>query len=430
MKFQAVRGFKDWSPEDFKVYHFLIQLAREILLLYGFQEVKTPILEKTELFVRSIGEVTDIVQKETYTFQDRNGESLTLRPEVTAGICRMVIEKALHTKYSPLRLFTIGPMFRHERPQKGRLREFHQIDVEYLGDINPYVEAELIILAWHILTEPEKRHHSFEHPLRLEINSLGCRSCRPSYREYLVSQLKKRVEGLCPTCQGRLERNPLRVLDCKEERCQTLIRSLRDISEFWCEGCNIHFQELTSLLSELHLAYQHNPYLVRGLDYYVRTIFEIKADWGSSQDTVCAGGRFDYLVEELGGPKLPGLGFAIGLERWALALWGEKRVFPLEHGKIYLAALGKRANVEALKLAQYLRKNGISTLVCYSERSLKAKLKSADKFKARFALILGEEELKKGEIILRDMKRSMQEILSLQAKEDMVKRLKEALAKS
>jgi histidyl-tRNA synthetase len=363
--------------------------------------------------VRSIGEVTDIVQKETYTFIDRNGESLTLRPEATAGICRMVVEKSVYAKQKPIRFFTIGPMFRHERPQKGRLREFYQVSVEYLGDITPFVEAELINLSLHILKEPEKEFGSLLHPLRLEINSLGCPECRPSYREYLVSTLREKKDELCKTCQERLERNPLRVLDCKEDACRRVVSGLKTLNEFWCLGCREHFTKLSGLLSSLGLQFFHNPYLVRGLDYYVRTIFEIKAEGLSAQDTVCAGGRYDYLVEELGGPRLPGIGFAIGVERWGLVVFGEDRAVPEREALVFIAPLGEKANELALKLSYELRARGIKTVASYEDKSLKAKLRSADKLGVEYVLILGEDEISQNKVCLRDMKRGTQELLPL-----------------
>jgi Histidyl-tRNA synthetase len=381
-------------------------------------------LEKTELYVRSIGEVTDIVQKETYTFIDRNGESLTLRPEATAGICRMVVEKSVYAKQKPIRFFTIGPMFRHERPQKGRLREFYQVSVEYLGDITPFVEAELINLSLHILKEPEKEFGALLYPLRLEINSLGCPECRPSYREHLVSALREKKDELCKTCQERLERNPLRVLDCKEDACKRVVSCLKTLDEFWCSACKEHFTKLSGLLSSLGVKFLHNPYLVRGLDYYVRTIFEIKAEGFSAQDTVCAGGRYDYLVEELGGPRLPGIGFAIGVERWGLVVFGEDRAVPEREALVFIAPLGEQANELALKLSCELRTRGIKTVASYEDKSLKAKLRSADKLGVEYVFILGEDEISQNKVCLRDMKRGTQELLPLDDIASLVNRIR------
>ncbi len=419
MKFQAVRGFKDWLPEDFAKYEYLINIAKNWLKKYNFKEIKIPILEKTELFVRSIGEVTDIVQKETYTFQDRNKNFLTLRPEATAGICRMVIEHGLHVRPKPLKYFTIGPMFRHERPQKGRLREFYQIDLELFTELNPYLEVELIDLALKILNTPLKQSgQSLEDIYTLELNSLGCFKCRPLYREALLEYLKKHKNELCETCKDRLERNPLRVLDCKIETCKEIVSQSPIITDYLCEECKEHFEELKSILRALNIKYVLNPRLVRGLDYYVRTIFEIKAKGLGAQDTVAAGGRYDYLLEELGGPHLPAIGFAIGLERWAISIFGdeEKRgVLPLDNilnklkPDLYLVLLGKEAIFEGIKLARILREKGVRCETTYEDKSLKAQLKNADKLSARYALILGEKELKDKSVIFKNLKESRQE---------------------
>jgi len=407
MKIKALRGFKDWLPEDFSCYAHLIDKAREVLSLYGFKEVKLPILEKTELFVRSIGEVTDIVQKETYTFEDRNGELVTLRPEATAGMCRMFVEHGLFNRPKPLKLFTVGPMFRHERPQKGRLREFYQISVEYFGRLTPLSEAELIFLAMQVLSAPGRVNTV------LEVNSLGCAECRPVFREYLVRELGRLKGELCEVCQQRLERNPLRVLDCKKESCQEVVKRLKPISEFWCEECKKHFVSLLEGLRELSVSYKENPYLVRGLDYYQRTIFEIKVPGLGAQDTICAGGRYDGLVSQLGGLEINATGFAIGVERWALALFGEEKPAFLKPPVVFLALLGEKAALEGLKVAKALRETGLSTEATYEEKSLKAQLRDANRLGVRLVVILGEDELEKGVAVLKDMQTGEQEEVPL-----------------
>jgi len=422
-KIQAVRGFKDWLPEDFIKYEYLIETAKEILKNYNYKEIKIPILEKTELFIRSIGEVTDIVQKETYTFQDRNKDFLTLRPEATAGICRMIIENGLFTRPKPLKFFTIGPMFRHERPQKGRLREFFQIDVEFFGNLNPYYEAELIYMALLILNKPlDKQEKS---PFILEINSLGCERCRPKFREYLIDALNNVKEKLCNVCQERLERNPLRILDCKNEVCKEEVQKLKPISEFWCKECKEHFEELKKVLNDLKIEYTINPYLVRGLDYYIRTIFEIKAKELGAQDTVCAGGRYDKLLSELGGPELPAIGFAIGLERWSLCVFNnqkERELLEKNKPEIFVAILGKEQFPFGIKLVQDLRKEGFKTETNYEEKKLKALLREADKLSVKKVLILGEDEYKAGKILLKDMETGAQEEIALN---QIIEKLKE-----
>lgn len=426
MKIQAVRGFKDWLPEDFAKYEYLIELAKNILKTYNYKEIKIPILEKTELFVRSIGEFTDIVQKETYTFQDRNKEFLTLRPEATAGICRMIIEKGLFVNPKPLKFFTIGPMFRHERPQKGRLREFYQIDVELFSPLNPHIEAELIFLAMEILKAP----FSFQEKdiYTLELNTLGCPNCRIKYKEDLLKFLEENKENLCETCKERITRNPLRVLDCKNETCKEVVSKSPIITEYLCKECKDHFISLKEVLDFIGIKYVENPRLVRGLDYYVRTIFEIKAKGLGAQDTVAAGGRYDYLLKELGGPELPAIGFAIGLERWAISIFGDeenkgilesKKFLEKLNPDLFIILLGKELLNEGFELATLLRKKGIRCEITYEEKSLKAQLKNADKLLAKYSLILGDEELKKKSAILRNMKESIQEEVKFKDWEDL-----------
>jgi len=428
MKLQAVRGFKDWLPEDFAKYEYLIELAKNILKTYNYKEIKIPILEKTELFVRSIGEFTDIVQKETYTFQDRNKESLTLRPEATAGICRMIIERGLFINPKPLKFFTIGPMFRHERPQKGRLREFFQINVELFSPLNPHIEAELIFLAMEILKAPFSFQEKGKNIYTLELNSLGCPKCRIKYKEDLLKFLEKNREKLCETCKERIIKNPLRVLDCKNEVCKEVVSKSPVITEYLCKDCKDHLISLKEILDFIDIKYVENPRLVRGLDYYVRTIFEIKAKGLGAQDTVAAGGRYDYLLEELGGPYLPAIGFAIGLERWAISIFGDeekrgildpKNFLEKLNPDLFIILLGKELLKRGVKLATFLRKKGIRCEITYEEKSLKAQLKNADKLSAKYSLILGEEELKKRSAILRDMRKSIQESIDFKDWEDL-----------
>jgi len=426
MKIQAVRGFKDWLPEDFAKYEYLIKLAKNILKTYNYKEIKIPILEKTELFVRSIGEFTDIVQKETYTFQDRNKEFLTLRPEATAGICRMIIEKGLFVNPKPLKFFTIGPMFRHERPQKGRLREFYQIDVELFSPLNPHIEAELIFLAMEILKAPFSSQEKDIYTL--ELNTLGCPNCRIKYKEDLLKFLEENKENLCETCKERITRNPLRVLDCKNETCKEVVSKSPIITEYLCKECKDHFISLKEVLDFIGIKYIENPRLVRGLDYYVRTIFEIKAKGLGAQDTVAAGGRYDYLLKELGGPELPAIGFAIGLERWAISIFGDeenkgilesKKILEKLNPDLFIILLGKELLNRGFELATLLRKKGIRCEITYEEKSLKAQLKNADKLLAKYSLILGDEELKKKSAILRNMKESIQEEVKFKDWEDL-----------
>ena len=401
---KAVRGFKDILPGESEKWAYLENLARKFFLSYGFREIRLPILEKTELFARSLGEATDIVEKEMYTFIDRQKESLTLRPEATAGICRAVIENGLYAQGKILKLFTIGPMFRHERPQRGRLRQFHQLNAEVFGSNAPGTDAELIALALDILDAGGARG------LRLEINSLGCPVCRPAFREALKKFLTGLREKLCEDCQRRVERNPLRVLDCKRQECQSLYVDAPRLEDFLCPACKEHYLSVLKDLETLNIAYVKNPRLVRGLDYYVRTTFEIKAPDLGAQDTVAAGGRYDGLVKALGGPDIPGVGFAIGLERFLLiAELPEDLSPPLD---LFVAALGEEARRLVLPLVRNLRRHGLMVDLDHEGRSLKAQLKQANRLRARFALIIGEKELQEGKVLLRDMTTGAQEPLA------------------
>ncbi len=402
---KAVRGFKDILPGESEKWVYLENLARKFFLSYGFREIRLPILEKTELFARSLGEATDIVEKEMYTFIDRQKESLTLRPEATAGICRAVIENGLYAQGKILKLFTIGPMFRHERPQRGRLRQFHQLNAEVFGSNAPGTDAELIALALDILDAGGARG------LRLEINSLGCPACRPAFREALKEFLTGVREKLCEDCQRRVERNPLRVLDCKRQECQSLYVDAPKLEDFLCPACKEHYLSVLKDLETLNIAYVKNPCLVRGLDYYVRTTFEIKAPDLGAQDTVAAGGRYDGLIKALGGPDIPGVGFAIGLERFLLiAELPEDLSPPFD---LFVVALGEEARRLVLPLVRNLRRHGLVVDLDHEGRSLKAQLKQANRLRARFALIIGEKELQEGKVLLRDMTTGTQEPLAL-----------------
>ncbi len=417
---KAVRGFKDILPGDTEKWEYLEKIARRFFYAYGFQEIRIPILEKTELFARSIGEATDIVEKEMYTFIDRNKESLTLRPEATAGICRAVIEHGLYAKAKIIKLFTIGPMFRHERPQKGRLRQFHQLNVEVFGSQSPGIDAEIIILAMDILNASGAEN------LRLEINSLGCSKCRPAFREALKKFLLDRKDKLCEDCKRRAEKNPLRALDCKKDSCQAIYADAPFIKDYWCKECKDHFEKVLEFLKIYEIPYEINQRLVRGLDYYVRTTFEIKASGLGAQDTVAAGGRYDGLLKALRGPDLPGIGFAIGVERLLLiAKLSEKLKNPLH---LFVIALGEKPYHYILPLVHNLRLQGLSVEIDHEGRSLKAQLRQANKLNAYFALIIGEDEMLKNKAILRNMETGVQEELPL-SREELYVKLYEKLSK-
>ena len=408
MTIQALKGFKDILPDEVGAWQHIEATARDIFQRFGFTEIRVPILEKTELFARSIGEATDIVEKEMYSFADRNGDWVTMRPEGTASVLRAFIEHGLQAKLPVQRLYTIGPMFRHERPQKGRLRQFHQMSVEVLGLDHPRLDAELIAMGWLILEE-------LGLTASLQINSLGCTACRPAYKEALVHFLAARKEHICEDCQRRSLSNPLRVLDCKSSHCQEQYVDAPSILDHLCPACGDHFRQTKASLDLLAVPYTVNPFMVRGLDYYTRTTFEFITDVLGAQSAVGAGGRYDGLVEQLGGAKnMPGIGFAMGMERLALLLSQQNAAgCPETATDLFVAALGEEAAVRAFPLVHLLRRKGVQVAMDLEGKSLKSQMKQADRSKARFALILGEEELAKGEAVLRNMTSKGQQTLLL-----------------
>ncbi len=392
-RIQTIRGFRDILPEEAHKWWYVESTAREILGLFGFKEVRLPILEQTALFARSIGETTDIVEKEMYSFVDKGGNSLSLRPEATAGMVRMFIQHSLYHQPLTAKLFTIGPMFRRERPQKGRYRQFYQIDVEMFGFAHALADAELI----HMLDTLLKR---LKIPVyELHLNSLGCRKCREPFKEALKTFLKDKHEQLCPDCRRRRTLNPLRVFDCKKEQCKAVLKDAPLITDYLCEECKAHFLQLKGYLEELKISYVLNPYLVRGLDYYTRTIFEVIIPGIGAQSAVAGGGRYDNLVEMLGGRPTPATGFAIGMDRLLPCVpEPEEKQRPL-----FLALLGEEAVKVGLRWAKVLRANGIWTEIDYRLGSLKSQLNRANHLKALLALIIGEDEIKKDRAILRNM---------------------------
>lgn len=408
MSVRALKGFKDILPDEVGVWQHVEATARTVFQRFGFHEIKVPILEKTELFARSIGEATDIVEKEMYSFTDRNGESITMRPEGTAAVLRAFIEHGLQTKQPVQKLFTIGPMFRHERPQKGRLRQFHQMSVEVLGADHPRLDAEVIAMGWLLLEE-------LGLTVSLQINSLGCPACRPAYKEALVNFLAARKEHVCEDCRRRTDSNPLRVLDCKSANCQEQYKEAPLILDHLCTDCADHFSATRKSLDLLAIPYTVNAFMVRGLDYYTRTTFELITDALGAQSAVGAGGRYDGLVEQLGGPKnMPGIGFAMGMERLVLLLAEQNAEAGAPQATdLFIAALGEEAAQKAFALMHLLRKKGMTVAMDPAGRSLKSQMKQADRSLARHTLIMGEEELKQGEAVLRDMASKDQQTISL-----------------
>jgi len=422
MKISAIKGFSDVLPVESETWQFIEERAREIFARYNFSEIRIPVLEKTELFSRSLGETTDIVEKEMYTFadQDAKGSFLTLRPEGTAGVVRAYNEAELY-KVEPVRkLFYLGPMFRRERPQKGRLRQFYQIGAEVLGRRDPFVDAELLLLLSDFFAAVGLDG------LTLELNSLGCVQCRPHYRQALLTFLKERETKLCANCRRRIDRNPLRALDCKEEGCVKVTLEAPSILELLCGACRDHFETVQRLLRETHMDYKLNPRMVRGLDYYCGTTFEWTSARLGSQNAVAAGGRYDGLVQDLGGPSIPGVGFAIGMERIVL-LSGMRETNRAPRPSLYLAWVGAAARAWAFPVVHRLRRAGMAVEMEGEERSLKSQMRRADKLEAKLVLIVGEEELRAGKGIIRDMDRKEQFEVSLdRIEEDLTQRLNPA----
>jgi histidyl-tRNA synthetase len=413
MTIQAVRGTKDLLPEEIPAWHRVEAAARELFARYGYRELRTPVFEQTELFARGIGAETDIVSKEMYTFDDRDGGSLTLRPEATAGIVRAVIEHNLMNTDPALRVYAIGPMFRRERPQKGRYRQFHQVDVEAFGFTSPTIDAEVIELALAFLDACGVTGRE------LMLNSVGDQNCRPAYVGKLQQALRAVASSLCADCQRRVETNPLRVLDCKVPQDQAAIDALPKITDHLCAPCGEHFAEVRRQLELLGIPYRISHRLVRGLDYYVRTTFEVTSDALGAQSSILGGGRYDGLVKDLGGPDIAGIGFAVGLERLvslAPRTDGEPRC------DVFLMPLAAGALDKALRLQRRLREAGLRVLLDPEGRSFKSRMKQADKLGARYAAILGDDELAKGVWTLRDMARSEQRPAS---EEEILKHLKE-----
>ncbi len=405
MSITGIKGMNDILPGDVETWQHLEAQARKVFGAFGYREIRVPVVEKTELFCRSIGETTDIVEKEMYTFTDKGGTSMTLRPEGTAPVMRAFIEHKLYAQDPVSKLYYIGPMFRHERPQKGRYRQFHQIGAEVIGVDDPKIDAQVLAMLSHYFATAKIPD------VALQINSLGCPECRPAYRESLIAFLEQHLEVLCADCQRRYRSNPLRVLDCKVPGCKDATVAAPAMLDNLCIGCNTHFNQVKGHLDALSVDYTVNPRMVRGLDYYTKTTFEMVTSSLGAQNAVAAGGRYDGLIRDLGGPELPGIGFAIGLERLALIL-GEQSIDP-PRPELFIATLGDSATKAGFAMLTRLQRRGIPVEMEYTGKSLKAQLRRADKLKTRRVLILGEDELARGVAQLRHMDDSLQEEVAL-----------------
>ena len=390
---KAVRGTKDIIGEEAKKYIYISNVAQKMFENYNYNFVKTPIFEETELFKRGIGEATDVVEKEMYTFKDRGDRSITLRPENTASLVRCYLENAIYAKEDISRFYYNGSMFRYERPQAGRQREFNQIGIEVFGEKSPKVDAEVIAIGYKFL---EKLGIS---DLEVKINSVGSKESRTIYREKLIEHFSKHLDDMCDDCKDRINRNPLRLLDCKVDKDKDFYKSAPNIIDFLFEDERKHYEDVKKYLDVFGIKYTEDPTLVRGLDYYSSTVFEIVTNKLGSQGTVLGGGRYDNLLKELGDKDIPAVGFATGVER-IMMLLGEN--YPKNNPDVYIAWLGENTSETALKIAESLRDNDIKVYIDYSEKGMKSHMKKADKLSVRYCIILGEDELNKGIVLLKD----------------------------
>jgi len=417
LEFTTIKGFKDILPGEVETWQRLEAEARKVFRSFGFMEIKPAILERTELFSRSIGQETDIVAKEMYTITDSKGKGLTLRPEATASVVRAYIQHRLYLKNPIQKLFAIGPMFRHERPQKGRFRQFHQIDVEILGDPGPKSDAELVVMAMTLFKNVGLSE------LSLHLNSLGCSECRINFRKALKSYLSSKTDALCSDCRRRAETNPMRVFDCKVASCNRVVDDAPSILDFLCGDCQAHFQSVQEYLGISNIPFILNHKLVRGLDYYARTTFEIQTEKLGAQNAVTGGGRYDGLTKLLGGPDHPGIGFAMGVER-LVELMDDAADQETITPELFVAALGENAERKVFQWVNDLRVTGIRVEMEYATKGLKAQMKRADRLGAKKVLIVGDDELASGKGILRDLSTKEQKEIGL---DDLIENLKKEL---
>ena len=404
MVFRAPRGTADHLPEEQKYWRYIESKAVDIANRFGYGRIDTPAFEDSNLFIRSVGEGTDIVEKEMYTFEDRGGDSVTLRPEGTAPVCRAYLEHGMHNLPQPVRMYYFCPVFRYERPQAGRFRQHHQFGVEALGDADPSVDAEVIEVAWDLMGSLGLRD------VQLLVNSIGDSNCRPAYIEHLRDYYAGHHDRLCDDCKDRLDRNPLRLLDCKVETCHALGDEAPQSTDYLCDDCRGHWEKLSTYLDAMNLPYTVDHRLVRGLDYYTRTVFEIQPLDVGGQSTIVGGGRYDGLITELGGRPTPGIGFATGIERLTLNLKRDDVPVPDEPSPRYLVAnVGDNARTTALELAVRLRRAGVGAILSSGSRGLRGQMRQANALGIPYALILGDDEIAKGEVVVRDMTASTQQ---------------------
>ncbi len=405
---KAIRGTQDVLPSESHEWQYIERVALQVAREYGYREIRTPVFEHTELFQRSVGETTDVVQKEMYTFDDKGGRSITLRPEGTAGAMRMLLEHGLHNEVMPIKVSYNTSCYRYEKPQAGRLREFHQFGVECYGAASPMADAEMIALAMAVLNALSVTG------VTLHINSIGCPTCRAEYHKALKEYFTAQQEDLCETCRDRLSRNPMRILDCKSPICSKIAQGAPVITDYLCDDCAAHFDQVQQYLKEAEIPYAVDPHIVRGLDYYTRTVFELVSDSLGAQAVVCGGGRYDGLCEEMGGPRLPALGFAMGLERLLMVMKAQQTPVPEQPVcDVYFASMGEAAARRCFSLARSLREGGVIAECDTVGRGLKAQMKYADKIHALYTVVVGDNELETGKANLKDMKTGEQTEIDL-----------------
>ncbi len=405
---KKIKGTEDVLPKESYRWQFIEKIMREEAAAYGFREIRTPVFEHTELFARGVGQTTDVVQKEMYTFDTKGGESVTLRPEGTAGAARAVLEHALENDGLPIKASYFVSCYRYEKPQAGRLREFHQFGLEVYGTQSPVADAELICAAQSIFNRLQIGQ------LRLEINSIGCPECRANYHKALKAYFEQYKSELCDTCLSRLEKNPMRILDCKSPICSKIAEGAPKITDYLCDECEKHFEAVQKYLDRAGVKYTVNPTIVRGLDYYTKTVFEFVTDCIGAQGTVCGGGRYDGLIEELGGKHLPSLGFAMGLERLLMVMDKQGIEIPdFNECKLYIAAMGESANEKSFELANALRECGMEVQTDIVGRGLRAQMKYADKIGAKYSMVIGDNELEQNKASVKNMNTGKQYEISI-----------------
>lgn len=406
---KAIKGTKDVLPSEVYKNQYIESTCLTVAENFGYKEMRTPVFEHTELFQRGVGDTTDVVQKEMYTFDDKGGRSITLRPEGTAGAARSFLENGLSNEALPQKICYLTSCYRYEKPQAGRLREFHQFGIECFGATSPLADAEMIALAKQIFDELGVKD------LHLELNSIGCPTCRAEYHKALKEYFASRVDELCDTCRDRLDRNPMRILDCKSPVCSEIAKDAPVVLDYLCDECKEHFEKTKSYLDAMNIEYIVNPQIVRGLDYYTKTVFEFVADSIGAQGTVCGGGRYDGLIEELGGQHTPSLGFGMGLERLQLVMEAQGCEFPEpSRPDLFIIAMGDKATLKAVEIAKDMRDEGYSVVYDLNGRSLRAQMKYADKINAKYNVVIGDNEVDTKSAVLKDMATGEQSNISLE----------------